>query len=200
MKRVFLVDMENLSNHVMDYANTLTVEDTVILFHNALLRDTLPEQYKETIKKYAGKVIVENITCKGKNAMDMQICTYMGYYFGKENTGGTQFYIVSKDKGYENAIKIAIKLLLRECETASIQRVDGFLTISKDTEIRENLKKILSGHCRKVVTVTTTAFTTTKTLRDYHIYLQKNISKSADEVFHLTKEYFKETYPAQTIE
>lgn len=195
MKRTFFVDLENIGKRLLNNIETLTREDTVVIFHNALLKENLPTVYKEKLLKYCGKVIIENITCCGKNAMDFQICSYIGYYVARENIAGTRFYILSADKGYEDAIKVITKLITRETNTAAISRIDSFLALKEEQTEKEQLLNILKDYCKKVKTVACTAFITEKTLRNYHIYLQKNISRDADIVYRMTKELWLSCHP-----
>lgn len=98
---IYLVDYENVGEKGIKEVNKLSKEDRLILFYN--------DSSKISMRLH--KIITEESNCKveyyclgqkGKNALDFELVTYLGYLIG-ENPNDN-FVIISKDKGYSSAI------------------------------------------------------------------------------------------------
>lgn len=111
MKRLFLVDLENVPNSIYDikycdFKNT----DSIVVFYNSTQKTKIESESKNIDKAFHGNaryVLVSNYGTK--NAMDFNICIYAGIIVGGYSGRKLEIHIVSKDNGYK-AIDTALSM------------------------------------------------------------------------------------------
>lgn len=98
----YLIDYENVKSEGIRGIVQLSSEDRVIIFysHNA---DTLTFETMDMIFSSKAAVSKYKIVRGGKNALDFQLSTYLGYLIheGKDS----RFYIISKDNGFQHVVE-----------------------------------------------------------------------------------------------
>ncbi|MBQ8906741.1 MAG: hypothetical protein IJY85_10305 [Ruminococcus sp.] len=104
--RLFLIDYENVNSAGLDGISMLTQRDRVILFYSASANTISFDVYDELINS---RVAFErlNLNSSGKNALDFQLVTYLGYLIAKQEA--KEYYIISKDTGYCAALDFCKK-------------------------------------------------------------------------------------------
>ena len=95
---IYLVDFENVTSEGLSGVSRLSEEDKVILFYSTKANKISMPIHVEMSKSLASFEYKE-VLVGGKNALDYQLSTYLGYLIGQKED--TNYYIVSKDKGYE---------------------------------------------------------------------------------------------------
>lgn len=100
--RVFLIDFENMRSEGLRGIDTLTPEDTVVIFYSNNA-DSLTFAAHAMIMSSKANVIYYKIKRGGKNALDFQLISCLGYMLAKEPDA--EFYVISKDTGYDFAIE-----------------------------------------------------------------------------------------------
>lgn len=100
--RVFLIDFENMRSEGLRGIDTLTSEDTVVIFYSNNA-DSLTFAAHAMIMSSKANVIYYKIKRGGKNALDFQLISCLGYMLAKEPDA--EFYVISKDTGYDFAIE-----------------------------------------------------------------------------------------------
>lgn len=98
----FLVDYENVNVGGLDGVSNLTENDTVIIFYS-INADTLTFDMHKKISESKATFEFQKILLKEKNALDFQLCSYIGFLIGKASTdenSKNNYFIVSNDKGY----------------------------------------------------------------------------------------------------
>lgn len=99
MKRIFLVDGDNNINTGLHGIEMLPEEDYVMIFHSRSMEIT---KFKKRVKGCSAKVdFIESVRA-GKNSVDFQITTELGFLSQYEDL--QYAYIISGDKGYDAAI------------------------------------------------------------------------------------------------
>ena len=99
MKRIFLVDGDNNINTGLHGIEMLPEEDYVMIFHSRSMEIT---KFKKRVKDCSAKVdFIESVRA-GKNSVDFQITTELGFLSQYEDL--RYAYIISGDKGYDAAI------------------------------------------------------------------------------------------------
>lgn len=95
---VYLVDFENVTSAGISGVQKLTKEDKVYIFYTANAANMSFAAHLNLLSSPA-EIIYYNVSSGGKNALDFQLSSFLGYLIsqGKEK----QFYIISNDKGYE---------------------------------------------------------------------------------------------------
>ena len=104
MKRYFLIDTENLHMKAFKGIETLTSDDTVVVF---LTNECYTDATKiNKFARYHQCTIVQQWVKNGrKNALDFQLVSYLGMLFNEHKDERVEFYIISEDKGYLSSIE-----------------------------------------------------------------------------------------------
>lgn len=97
----YLIDFENVKSDGIRGIAQLGEEDTVVIFysHNA---DTITFEAMDMIFSSKANVRKYKIICGGKNALDFQLVTYLGYLIHEAKD--SFFYIISKDNGFRHVV------------------------------------------------------------------------------------------------
>lgn len=95
---IYLVDFENVTSEGLRGVAQLKEEDRVILFYSANAHKISLSVHRAICHTKA-KVNYFEVAVGGKNALDHQLSTFLGYLIG--NNQNMQYFIVSKDRGYE---------------------------------------------------------------------------------------------------
>lgn len=97
----YLIDYENVKSEGIKGIAQLSEEDTVVIFysHNA---DTITFEAMDMIFSSKAQVRKYKILCGGKNALDFQLSTYLGYLIHEAKD--SYFYIISKDNGFKHVV------------------------------------------------------------------------------------------------
>ncbi len=98
MRDIYLIDFENVASEGLSGITYLSPEDEVIIFYSNN-SNRLTMKMHILIEKSVCKFQYFEVTVGGKNALDHQISTWLGYLIG---TGAAErnYYIVSRDMGY----------------------------------------------------------------------------------------------------
>lgn len=119
MCKYFLVDSENVHLNGLVGIKNLTKEDTVIIF----LTTQCSKKERNKINEYKNtlecNILTMECDCGTKNALDFQLVSYLGLLIGEHRNEHSEYYIVSKDKGYISSIN----LLSNCCRKHHIKRV-----------------------------------------------------------------------------
>ena len=95
----FLIDYENVNVAGFDGLSNLTAEDVVIVFYTENA-NTLTFDLHTKINESKAKIQFQKVSAKSKNALDFQLCSYLGYLIRGKMDNENRYYIVSKDNGY----------------------------------------------------------------------------------------------------
>ena len=98
----FLVDYENVNVAGLDGVSNLTENDTVIIFYS-INADNLTFDIHRKIIESKATFKFQKILLKEKNALDFQLCSYLGYLISEtkdSENSPNNYFIVSNDKGY----------------------------------------------------------------------------------------------------
>jgi hypothetical protein len=100
MRDIYLIDFENVASEGLSGITYLSEEDQVIIFYSNN-SNRLSMKMHILIGKSVCKLSYFEVSVGGKNALDHQIATWLGYLIG---TGAAErnYYIVSRDMGYKH--------------------------------------------------------------------------------------------------
>lgn len=96
---VYLVDFENVTSAGISGIQRLTKEDKVYIFYTVNASNMSFAAHINLLSSPA-EVIYYNVTSGGKNALDFQLSSFLGYLVSKGED--KEFYIISNDKGYDH--------------------------------------------------------------------------------------------------
>ena len=97
--KYYLLDYENVNSTGLDGVRDLGADSRIILFYtkNSSKIDLGVFNMLRSMKAEMSIIEVHH----GKQALDIQLASYLGYLIGTE-PDDTEYYIISKDKGYRN--------------------------------------------------------------------------------------------------
>lgn len=100
MRDIYLIDFENVASEGLSGITYLSEDDQVIIFYSNN-SNRLSMKMHILIGKSVCQLDYFEVTVGGKNALDHQISTWLGYLVG---TGAAErnYYIVSRDMGYKH--------------------------------------------------------------------------------------------------
>lgn len=100
--KLFLIDYENVNSAGLEGISQLSAGDRVVLFYsqsaNTISFDVFDELFRSEVMPE--KV---NLSQSGKNALDFQLVTYLGYLIAREEAD--EYFIISRDTGYAAAVQ-----------------------------------------------------------------------------------------------
>lgn len=114
--KYFLIDYENVNAHGLNGISSLTEDDNVIIFYSEKA-DTMTFGLHRRLNEAQAKISFQKVLTGSKNALDFQLCGYVGYLIGQNTNVATAYYIVSGDQEYEvfaaywNRRKIDVSLI-----------------------------------------------------------------------------------------
>lgn len=102
--RLFLIDYENVNSAGLQGIGQLDPQDRIILFYSQAANTLSFEIMDEML---AANIMPERVCIaqSGKNALDFQLVTFLGYLIAKNKADA--YYIISKDTGYSAAVTFA---------------------------------------------------------------------------------------------
>lgn len=95
----YLVDYENVKTHGLDGITSLDENDTVVIFYSDNA-DSLTFGLHRRLTETKAIVNFQRVDVGTKNALDFQLCTYLGYIICENEGEEAEYYVVSKDQGY----------------------------------------------------------------------------------------------------
>jgi predicted nucleic acid-binding protein len=144
MKRYYLVDCENVCYWGLRGIESLTDEDTVVLFVSSACGNM--ERYLRDIRNLKCTVLKMDVMNGFKNALDFQLVSYLGLLIGEHSGEKYEYNIVSKDKGY-----LASITMLNHCGKLGIHLIPSITS-----EIQEEVVlKALTKYFKKYKTCNT---------------------------------------------
>lgn len=94
----YLVDFENVKKDGLDGVHLLNPEDKVCIFYSKNADSITFDQHRRIMESKADIELCK-VEVGSKNALDFQLATQLGFLVA--NKAAAQYYIVSKDKGFE---------------------------------------------------------------------------------------------------
>lgn len=97
----YLVDYENVKTQGLNGVNKLPKEDVVCIFYSENA-DNLTFGLHRRLNESKANIIFQKVEVGHKNALDFQLSSYLGYIIHENLDTPYEYYIVTKDKGYES--------------------------------------------------------------------------------------------------
>lgn len=134
MKRIFLVDTENVNITALSSANKLNEEDIIILFVTE--KTNLFQFGRDKLKCLNTKsnILKIDVTTGVKNSLDFQLVSYLGLIIGQHRYEANNYYIVSKDRGFLSSIN-----LLENCTDYKIELINSISELFQEDDDADNM-------------------------------------------------------------
>lgn len=138
MKRIFLVDTENVNITALSSANKLSKDDMIILFVTE--RTNLFQFAKDKLRclNTNANILKINVTTGGKNSLDFQLVSYLGLIIGEHRYEANDYYIVSKDRGFLSSIN-----LLENCTDYKIELINSISELFQEDDVDNLIDKFV---------------------------------------------------------
>lgn len=126
VKRIFLVDFENVHTGGLRGTKSLSEHDEIVLFYSDNDEDSIA-----FICELRDDIRYAKIAKNGQNALDFQLSSYLGFVIKEtvfsDAIANTQFFIVSKDTGFDSVVNFWTKTAFAKFLNVSpnIRRVDS---------------------------------------------------------------------------
>ena len=96
----YLVDYENVNKDGLNGVSKLEKNDVVCIFYTEKA-DRLSFGLHRRLNETSANVIYKKVTPDSKNSLDFQLSSYLGYIINENSKSQYDYFIVSKDKGFE---------------------------------------------------------------------------------------------------
>lgn len=131
MRKIFLVDTENVNSKALVGANLLNKEDLIILFVTERTDAHSFSRSKIDMLDCKAKIQRINVLTGERNSLDFQLVSYLGLLIGSDgNKEKNNYYIVSRDKGFYSSIN-----LLTNCSEHNLELIPNLRDIVYDCYI-----------------------------------------------------------------
>ena len=198
----FLIDYENVHVNGLNGISKLTENDVVIIFYSENA-DTLTFGMHRRINESKADIQFQRVDVKEKNALDFQLCTYLGFLIHEKMSEENFYYIVSNDGGYAvlpNYCKkfgIDLKLVsdLTKNEVQFIPKksdAESTPTATKNnlTELKMALRKILKTDAE--IDEAVKIIQSSKTKTDVNSNLGKKFKDRGGKIYQAVKEFISD--------
>ena len=98
-KSYYLIDYENVNKSGFNGIELLTENDCIVVFYTQNA-NTIPFDLHFKLAETKASLQLINAAAGGKNALDFQLSTYLGFLIGSQIA--SDIHIISNDKGFEN--------------------------------------------------------------------------------------------------
>lgn len=99
----YLVDYENVKTQGLNGVNKLPEDDVVCIFYSENA-DNLSFGLHRRLNETTARIEYQKVDVGKKNALDFQLSSFLGYIIHKYEDKPYDYYIVTKDKGFESLV------------------------------------------------------------------------------------------------
>lgn len=148
----FLVDYENVNVAGLDGITKLSEDDVVIIFYSENAEILTFGMHKK-INESKAEIKFQKVAVPEKNALDFQLCSYLGFLIRDVMSNENIYYIVSNDKGYTVLpnywkkkgfeVKVVSNLKKDSDPVTQVVKPVEVKIIAPQTELEKVLSKIL---------------------------------------------------------
>ncbi|MDY3730696.1 MAG: PIN domain-containing protein [Candidatus Choladocola sp.] len=129
-RNYYFIDFENVQSAGLEGINDLTKKDEVYIFYSENANRISFELHHRLMHTLADVFYIP-VEVGGKNALDFQLSSYLGYIIGQNCVSEADYYIVSKDMAFsylvtfwkDRGVDLSVVHSLAEQKTDSIWQV-----------------------------------------------------------------------------
>lgn len=96
----FLIDYENVNAPGLNGLKNLTEEDVVVIFYSDKA-DTMTFGLHRRLNESRAEIRYQKVAVGTRNALDFQLCSYLGYVIAQNAGQEVNYYVISCDREYE---------------------------------------------------------------------------------------------------
>ena len=192
----YLIDYENVNVSGLNGVSKLIENDFVIIFYSENA-ETLTFGMHRRINESKANIKFQKVLVKEKNALDFQLCSYLGFLIRDTMTGENlenSYFIVSNDNGYSALpdywkkfgvnLKIVSNLAKDEVKKSEIKSTPQN---NKVNDLEKELSKILKN--KTDIAEAVKIINNSKTKVEINSNLGKNFHQKAGEIYKAIKKF-----------
>lgn len=189
-KRIYFIDKENIGNRFLKGLEDLKPTDMVILFHYEPEGSHYPIKANvlEALSKTKAAVEIHKLRVHTKNAMDFQICTYLGFMFHRYGIQA-EYRIVSEDRGYLAAVDFLKQELDNRIDIKLVENCIRTENVPQYGKLDILLSPVIS---KKMINQIRQAIKQYPDLSSFHNFLQKKYQKDYNHIYNLLKPQYQQ--------
>lgn len=128
----YLIDYENVKVGGL-YGLDLLPENNVVCIFFSENQNKMTVDEIENLKKTKAKIVTFKVDVKGRNALDFQLVSYLGYLIAEHLRHGyaVSYHIVTADKGFDNVVNMWRKFNIRIDRRINVSNVAGVPKVYK---------------------------------------------------------------------
>lgn len=137
MNRILFVDYENVQNIDLDFVKKEKLETLIFVGKS---QKKIPFEIVQNAQRLGKLITWHQIEGQGSNALDFHIAFMLGHLTASDNGKGSEYIILSKDKGFDPLLKYLQK------EKYNCRRINSLLELQKgklDSATNNDLEKAL---------------------------------------------------------
>ena len=181
--KIFMVDTENINRRFIYGIKELNHADRIIVFYSEEAQMTM--EILSALASTKAKIERYRVKQHTKNAMDFQICTYLGMLVQRYGAN-YDYFIVSLDKGYT----AALEFLKEQYPEIMVDVVKNCNCDKWEEEVRASLDTLLESFPRRVRKEAEEAVKRSNNVAELHNYLQANLHADGKIVYQTIKPYY----------
>ena len=131
----YLIDFENVANNGFDGLPELRPTDELLIFYSEQ-HSTISIPVHQALEKSQVKKTYMPIKSGGKNALDFQLVTWLGFEISQNDK--EHFVIISKDTGFDVVVDFWKKRGINVSRNRSLQGTKAFITKVKKSKSKDS--------------------------------------------------------------
>jgi len=178
---VYMIDYENVSVSGLVGLEQLTVNDIVYIFYTENA-DRLTFSAHRKLLECAAQIRYYKAEAGGKNALDFQIVTYLGYLIHENSKA--DYHLITKDSGFDSVITFWQK---QNISVSRMADLSSPCSCEQEKEMMEKLLELLSPEDVKNVCAMVQKYKTKQGLNN--ALMKKYDNKKTSEIYRVIKPY-----------
>ena len=158
----FFVDFENVHSGGFEGIENYNKDDIIYLMYTENSQTISLTVLEKMLKKNVTNLRLIKVAAGGKNALDFQLSTYLGYLIAKTEDKKVGYYIISKDQGFDFIVKfwngngvpvrrITNFLPLKQRDSIPMQTVNAETQENSKAAQKENIEKLAAAEESKEI-------------------------------------------------
>lgn len=99
--KYYIVDFENVNTHGLNGIENVAEGDAVCIFYSDFA-NSISIDHHFAISQSKADISFQKVDVTGRNSLDFQLVSYLGYILCENKGKDTEFFIVTKDRAFES--------------------------------------------------------------------------------------------------
>lgn len=99
--KYYIVDFENVNTHGLNGIENISEDDTVCIFYSDFA-NSISIDHHFAISQSKADISFQKVDVSGRNSLDFQLVSYLGYVLCENKEKDIEFFIVTKDRAFKS--------------------------------------------------------------------------------------------------